>query len=99
MTITKTDSRKFFFISGALIALLDCFYVFQIVKLTESNYLIGQKENQVKELKKETSQLELAVSRDRSLSNFEEKVAAQGFEKITDINYIVASTASLASAK
>ena len=99
MTIAKTDSQRFFFISGAMILLLACFYVFQIVKLTETNYVIGQKEDQVKELKKETAQLELTVSKDRSLVNFEDKVAQEGYEKINNINYIVASASSLASAK
>ncbi len=99
MTIARTDSQRFFLISGALIMLFACFYIFQIVKLTETNYLIGQKENQVKELKKETAQLQLSVSRNSNLNNFEAKVSEEGYQKINNVNYIVVSEASLASAK
>lgn len=99
MTIAKTDSQRFFVISGTLIIFLACFYIFQIVKLTEANYLIGQKESEVKQLKKDTAQLELSVSEDRNLSNFEAKVSEDGYQKINNVNYIVVSEASLASAK
>jgi hypothetical protein len=99
MTIAKTSSQRFFFLASALILFLACFYVFQIVKLTEMNYLVGQKESQEKELKKETAQLELSVSRSSNLTNFESKITEEGYQKISSINYIVVSEAAVASAK
>ena len=82
-----------------MILILACFYVFQIVKLTEMNYLVGQKESQEQELKKETAQLEISVSESSNLSNFESKITEEGYQKISSINYIVVSEASVASAK
>lgn len=76
---------------------LVCFYVFQVVKLTEAGYLRGEKESLIKSLKEETAELKLAVSKDRNLVNIEEKVSEQGFEKINKLNYIVVPDNSLAS--
>jgi hypothetical protein len=76
---------------------LVCFYVFQVVKLTESGYIKGEKETTISELKKEVTGLRLAVSKDRNLINIEEKVVGAGFEKVSKISYISASEATVAS--
>ncbi|MDD5098204.1 MAG: hypothetical protein PHD31_00555 [Candidatus Pacebacteria bacterium] len=92
MTIAKTDSQRFFIISAGLIIFLACFYIFQIVKYTETSYFVGEKSELIKELKKETAQLELSVNKDRNLQNLEEKVLEQGFEKVKKLNYIFVSS-------
>jgi len=97
MTLTKTTSQRFFTVAVLAAAVLVCFYIFQVVKLTEAGYLRGQKESMITDLKKQTAELKLAVSKDRNLVNIEEKVAEQGFEKASKLNYIVVSDASLAA--
>jgi|WetSurMetagenome_2_1015567.scaffolds.fasta_scaffold701838_1 hypothetical protein len=96
MTLAKTDSRKFFTISILLAFVLVCFYVFQVVKLTEAGYAKGERETSIKALKKETAELKLAVSKDRNLINIEEKVVAEGYQKISKLNYIVVPEGSVA---
>jgi hypothetical protein len=76
---------------------LVCFYVFQVVKLTESGYIKGERETAISDLKKEVAGLRLAVSKERNLINIEEKVLGAGFEKVSKLNYIVVSEAAIAS--
>lgn len=95
--MAKTDSRRFFTISILMAAILVCFYVFQVVKLTEAGYLRGEKESTIKSLKKETAELKLLVSKDRNLVNVEEKVLENGFQKVSKLDYILVSEASLAA--
>jgi hypothetical protein len=76
---------------------LVCFYVFQVVKLTESGYIKGEKETFIKELKKEVAEMKLSVSKDSNLINIEEKVKEEGFEKVSKLNYIVVPEATVAS--
>jgi hypothetical protein len=97
MTIAKNDSQRFFMIITMIALALVCFYVFQVVKLTESGYIKGEKETSIKELKKEVAELKLSVSKSRNLINIEEKVLGAGFEKVSKLNYIVISDASVAS--
>jgi ATP-dependent protease HslVU (ClpYQ) ATPase subunit len=97
MTIAKTDSRRFFTISILMALVLVCFYIFQVVKLTEAGYLRGERESLIRDLKKETAELKLAVSKDRNLVNIEEKVSEEGFQKINKLNYIVVPDNSLAA--
>jgi hypothetical protein len=99
MTIAKTDSQRFFIIAVILAFVLVCFYVFQVVKLTEAGYMRGERESLIKDLKKETAELKLAVSKDRNLVNIEEKVVAEGFQKVSKFDYIVVSEASALAAK
>jgi len=96
MTIAKTDSQRFFIISAALTILFACFYIFQIVKYTETSYFVGERTETINELKKENAQLKLSVNKDRNLQNLEEKVLQQGFEKVSKLNYIVVSSATVA---
>ena len=96
MTIAKTDSQRFFKISILLVTVLVCFYVFQVVKLTEAGYIRGENDAKIKELKKETAELRLLVSKDRNLVNIEEKVLEEGFQKVSKFNYILVPEASLA---
>jgi hypothetical protein len=97
MTIAKNDSQKFFMIIAIIALALVCFYVFQVVKLTESGYIKGEKETSIKELKKEVAELKLSVSKDSNLINIEEKVREEGFEKVSKLNYIVVPEATIAS--
>jgi hypothetical protein len=97
MTIAKNNSKRFFMIITLTCLALVCFYVFQVVKLTESGYIKGERETTIKELKKEVASLRLSVSKDRNLVNIEEKVLEEGFEKVSKLNYIVVSEASVAS--
>ncbi|MFA5310493.1 MAG: hypothetical protein WC386_02275 [Candidatus Paceibacterota bacterium] len=97
MTIAKTDSQRFFIIATILAFVLVCFYVFQVVKLTEAGYIRGERESLIKDLKKETAELKLAVSKDRNLVNIEEKVVAEGYEKVNKFDYIIVPENSLAA--
>jgi len=97
MTIAKTDSQRFFTVAVLLAFVLVCFYVFQVVKLTEAGYIRGEREALIKDLKKENAELKLAVSKDRNLVNIEEKVVAEGFQKVSKFNYIVVPETSLAA--
>ena len=97
MTISKTNSKKILAVSTIIATALICFYVFQIVKLTEAGYIKGEKEAAIKELRKENAELKIAISKDRNLSNFEEKVLTEGFQKVSKVNYIVIPEISLAS--
>ena len=96
MTIAKTDTQKFFIVSAALTLLFACFYIFQIVKYTETSYFIGERTEAMKELKKDIAELKLSVNKDRNLQNLEEKVIEQGFQKVSKLNYIVVSSATVA---
>jgi len=97
MTIAKNDSQRFFMIIVMVALALVCFYVFQVVKLTESGYIKGERETAISDLKKEVAGLRLAVSKERNLINIEEKVLGAGFEKVSKLNYIVVSEAAIAS--
>jgi hypothetical protein len=97
MTIAKNNSQRFFMILTMTALALVCFYVFQVVKLTESGYIKGEKETAIQDLKKEVAELKLSVSKDRNLVNIEEKVLEEGFEKVSKLSYIVVSEASVAS--
>lgn len=97
MTIAKTDSQRFFTIAVILALVLVCFYIFQVVKLTEAGYIRGERESLIKDLKKETAELKLAVSKDRNLVNIEEKVVAEGYEKVSKFDYIIVPENSLAA--
>jgi hypothetical protein len=50
----------------------------------------------MKELKKDIAELKLSVNKDRNLQNLEEKVIEQGFQKVSKLNYIVVSSATVA---
>ena len=97
MTIAKTNSQRFFMIITMAALALVCFYVFQVVKLTESGYIKGEKELAIKNLKKEVAELRLSVSKGRNLINIEEKVLGAGFEKVSKLNYIVVPDSTIAS--
>jgi hypothetical protein len=97
MTLAKNDSQRFFMIIIMASLILVCFYVFQVVKLTESGYIKGERETAIRELKKDVAELKLSVSKDRNLINIEEKVLSEGFEKVSKLSYIVVSEASVAS--
>jgi len=96
MTIAKTHSQRFFAISILLASILVCFYIFQVVKLTEAGYLRGEKETSINELKKETAELKLSVSKETNLQNIEAKVLESGYQKVSQLDYIVVSEASVA---
>lgn len=97
MTIAKNNSQRFFMMITLVSLALVCFYVFQVVKLTESGYIKGEREATIKELRKEVSLLKVSVSKDRNLVNIEEKVLEEGFEKMSELSYIVVPEASVAS--
>ena len=97
MTLAKTNSQRFFAVSILLAITLVCFYVFQVVKLTEAGYIKGEKESAIQQLKKDTAELKVSLSKDRNLQNIEERVLAEGYQKVSKLNYIVISEASLAA--
>ncbi len=97
MTIAKNNSQRFFMMITLVSLALVCFYVFQVVKLTESGYIKGERETTIKELKREVASLKVSVSKDRNLVNIEEKVLEEGFEKVSKLNYIIVPEASVAS--
>lgn len=96
MNIAKTEAQRFFTICTILAAIMVCFYVFQVVKLSETAYIRGEKEATIKNLKKETAELKLTVSKGRNLVNIEERVLEEGFQKVSKLDYIVISEASVA---
>lgn len=97
MTIAKNSSQRFFMILSITALALVCFYIFQVIKLTESGYIKGERETAISELKKEVAQLKVEVSKSQNLINIEEKVSEEGFQKVSKVNYIVVSEAALAS--
>jgi len=96
MTLAKTDSQRFFVIAVLLATVLVCFYVFQVVKLTEAGYERGEKTTAINQLKKDTAELKLSVSQQGNLENIEERVAESGYQKVSSLDYIVVSEASVA---
>jgi hypothetical protein len=96
MNMAKTNSQRFFTICAILSVTMVCFYVFQVVKLTETGYIRGEKDAIIKNLKKETAELKLTVSKGRNLVNVEEKVLEEGYQKVSKLEYIVVSETSVA---
>lgn len=66
--------------------------------MSETAYSIGKNITTVDNLKKETAELKLSISKQKNLRNAEEKIIEEGFQKVSmnTKNYIIISEISLA---
>jgi cell division protein FtsL len=95
-----TKKKKIKNIFSALpiaVIILTGFYIFQSVQLSQSTFNINQKENQISSLKKENADLQLSLSKGRNLVNFEDKIIAEGYNKIDQIDYLTIPSDVVAS--
>jgi hypothetical protein len=65
--------------------------------LSHTSYLASQKEQEIKELKKENSGLKLSISKNKNLIDIEEKAKEQGYDQVSKINYMIIGETNLAS--
>ncbi|MFA5228526.1 MAG: hypothetical protein WC446_02090 [Candidatus Paceibacterota bacterium] len=99
--MTKRNKRKKNLVLLSVLfgfSALVVFYFFQVVKISETGYLMGKKMTTIENLKKENAELKLSISQQRNLKNAEEKIIEEGFQKvsISTRNYIVIPEVSLA---
>ncbi|HOS88003.1 MAG TPA: hypothetical protein PL093_00580 [Candidatus Pacearchaeota archaeon] len=66
-----------------------CLYIFQMAEFIQLDYNISQTKEKISNLKKENSDLRVAVSQSQNLVNFEEKILQNGYNKIDTIDYLV----------
>ena len=80
------------------LSLLIFFYLFQVIKMSETAYQIGQNITKIENLKKENANLKLSISQQKNLKDVEEKIIEEGFLKISENtrNYIIIPEMSLA---
>lgn len=97
MATKKTKIKKIFNLLPCMVLVLSGFYIFQFIELTQAEYNIGQHEEQVASLKKENAVLQLSLSQNKHLVNFENKITENGYNKIDKIDYLIISDDSLAS--
>ncbi|MDD5569208.1 MAG: hypothetical protein PHG23_02230 [Candidatus Pacebacteria bacterium] len=81
----------------ALLIALGVLYIFQIVQLTEAGHTIGQKQESIDGLKKETASMELTLSENRNLNNFEDRIKEKGYNEVIKIDYLTIPSNALAS--
>jgi len=99
--MTKRNKRKKNLILVSVLfslSLLTFFYLFQVVKMSETAYQIGKNNTTIDYLKKENANLKLSISQQKNLKNAEEKIIGEGFLKVSAStrNYIVIPEISLA---
>ena len=80
---------KFFWILVFIsITSLLILYVFQINALTGENYLLGNQEKKLSEIKKEAEILKIDFAKANSLANIENYFQNRGFKKTNEVKYI-----------
>jgi hypothetical protein len=65
--------------------------------MSNQKYTITQMENENVVLEEGISDLRVDLSKNSTLNDVEEKIAEQGYEKISDIEYIIVSNSQIAS--
>jgi len=99
--MTKRNKRKKNLVLVSILfslSLLTFFYLFQVIKMSETAYQIGKNITTINSLKKENANLNLSISQQKNLKNAEEKIIEEGFLKVSanTRNYIVIPEISLA---
>ena len=99
--MTKRSKRKKNLVLASILfslSLLTFFYLFQVIKMSETAYQIGQNITKIENLKKENANLKLSISQQKNLKDVEEKIIEEGFLKISEKtrNYIIIPEMSLA---
>jgi hypothetical protein len=95
--MSQKKKKKLVFASMlSLIIFMSGMYIFQLIKLNEANYLLGQKENKLTLLQEETNNLKLAVSKSSNLNRVEDAVKELGYAKIGNIEFINIPSSSVA---
>ena len=99
--MTKKNKKKFIILSSIIFSVLSLsvFYIFQMVKISETAYINGKNTTNLEQLKEEVSDLKLSISKQKNLKNAEEKIIEKGFQKVSSntISYIVIPEISLAN--
>jgi len=95
--MTQKKKKKLLFAGMlSLIVFMSGIYVFQLIKLSEANYSLGQKERQLSSIEEENNNLKLAVSRSSNLNRVEDKVKELGYSKMGNIDFINIPSSSVA---
>jgi hypothetical protein len=95
--MTQKKKKKLLFASMlSLIIFMSGIYIFQLIKLSEANYLLGQKGRELNLVQEETNNLKLAVSKSSNLNRVEDKVNELGYLKMGNIDFITVSSSSVA---
>jgi len=99
--MTKRSKRKKNLVLVSILfslSLLTFFYLFQVIKMSETAYQIGQNIIKIENLKKENADLKLSISQQKNLKDVEEKIIEEGFLKVSENtrNYIIIPEMSLA---
>ena len=80
----------------SILALL-VFYIFQVNTLTKETYLIQSCEKKLSQLSGKNETLEVNFSKANSLSNIENYLQNQNFEKVSQVKYIHILESSVAA--
>lgn len=80
----------------SILALL-VFYIFQVNTLTKETYLIQSCEKKLSQLSGENETLEVNFSKANSLTNIENYLQRQNFEKVSQVKYIHILESSVAA--
>jgi len=80
----------------SILALL-VFYIFQVNTLANETYLIQSCEKKLGQLSGENETLEVNFSKANSLSNIENYLQGQNFEKVSQVKYIHILESSVAA--
>ena len=91
---------KIIFIAGFLTcSFLLVFYIYQIVDLTKTSYLINSYENKIAGISRENKNLEVSFAENNFLSEVLAKANEIGFQRTSLITYIQILNNSVAKAK
>ena len=88
--------KKFILFTTSLSFLLLCFYVFQIQVVMGNDYKVEGYENDITELSKNNSFLEVKVNEFDSLETIENKIKSLKLVKVDEVKYILISEDYLA---
>jgi cell division protein FtsB len=92
----KMTFKKFILLTTSLSFLLLCFYVFQIQVVMGNDYKVEGYENDITELSKNNSFLEVKVNEFDSLETIENKIKNLQLVKVGEVKYILISKDYLA---
>lgn len=95
--MTQKKKKKLVFAGMlSLVIFMSGIYVFQLIKLSEANYSLGQREKELSSLEEENNNLKLAVSKSSNLNRVEDKVIELGYSKMGNIDFINIPSSSVA---
>jgi hypothetical protein len=89
--------KTFLTITFISILVLLVFYIFQVNTLANETYLIQSCEEKLSQLSGESETLEVNFSKVSSLSNIENYLQNQNFEKVSQVKYIYILESSVAA--